>query len=89
MLFRFTIRDRAEAQRESNQTSDSDALALARHAAVSWIQEALKQNFTLVRATALASERDLGRQNLFGLHSGGMVLSFPQPGFRGAQAPTS
>lgn len=40
-----------------NQPSPSDALALARHAAVSWIQEALKQNFTLVRAIALASER--------------------------------
>jgi putative transposase len=43
-----------------NQPSDSDALALARHAAASWIQEALKQNFTLVRATALASERTWG-----------------------------
>lgn len=55
-----TAGDRAEAQRVSNQTSDSDALALARHAAVTWIQEALKQNFTLVRATALASERTWG-----------------------------
>lgn len=43
-----------------NPPSDSDALALARHAAASWIQEALKQNFTLVRATALASERTWG-----------------------------
>jgi transposase InsO family protein len=43
-----------------NQPSDSDALALARHAAVTWIQEALKQNFTLARATALASERTWG-----------------------------
>jgi putative transposase len=43
-----------------NQPSDSDALALARHAAATWIQEALKQNFTLVRATALASERTWG-----------------------------
>jgi transposase InsO family protein len=43
-----------------NQPSDSDALALARHAAASWIQEALKQNFTLARATALASERSWG-----------------------------
>ena len=43
-----------------NQPSDSEALALARHAAASWIQEALKQNFTLVRATALASERPWG-----------------------------
>jgi putative transposase len=43
-----------------NQPSDSDALALVRHAAATWIQEALKQNFTLVRATALASERTWG-----------------------------
>ena len=43
-----------------NQPFDSDALALARHATASWIQEALKQNFTLARATALASERTWG-----------------------------
>ena len=43
-----------------NQPSDSEALALARHAAVSWIAEALKQNFTLARATTLASERSWG-----------------------------
>jgi putative transposase len=43
-----------------NPPSDSEALALARHAAASWIQEAIKQNFTLVRACALASERPWG-----------------------------
>ena len=43
-----------------NQPPDSDALALVRHAAATWIQAALKQNFTLVRATALASERTWG-----------------------------
>jgi putative transposase len=43
-----------------NQPSDSDALALVRHAAATWIQEALAQNFTLARATALASERTWG-----------------------------
>lgn len=43
-----------------NEPSHSDATALARHAAVSWIQEALKQNYTLARATALASERTWG-----------------------------
>jgi hypothetical protein len=43
-----------------NQPIDSDALALARHAAANWIQEAVKQNFTLARATALASERTWG-----------------------------
>ena len=43
-----------------NEPSPTDALALARHAAATWIQEALKQNFTLARATALASERTWG-----------------------------
>jgi hypothetical protein len=43
-----------------NEPSPSDALALARHAAATWIQEALKQHFTLARATALASERTWG-----------------------------
>ena len=43
-----------------NQPSQSDATALARHAAVTWIQEALKENYTLARATALASERTWG-----------------------------
>jgi putative transposase len=46
-----------------NQPSDSEALALARHAAVSWMAEALKQHFTLARATALASERTWGGQS--------------------------
>ncbi len=44
----------------NQQPSDSEALALARHAAASWIAEALKQHFTLARATALASERTWG-----------------------------
>jgi len=38
----------------------STELALARHAAVSWIQQALEQNCTLARALALASERHWG-----------------------------
>jgi putative transposase len=43
-----------------NQPQKPDALALARHAAVSWIQEALKEHFTLARALSLASERTWG-----------------------------
>lgn len=43
-----------------NEPPNSEALALARHAAATWIQEALKQNFTLIRAIALASERTWG-----------------------------
>jgi transposase InsO family protein len=37
-----------------------DALALARHAAVSWVQEAINEHFTLARALSLASERPWG-----------------------------
>lgn len=43
-----------------NEPQKPDALALARHAAVSWIQEALKSQFTLARALSLASERTWG-----------------------------
>ena len=43
-----------------NQPIHSEDLALARHAAATWIQEAIHQNFTLARATALASERTWG-----------------------------
>lgn len=46
-----------------NEPSNSDALALARHAAVTWIQEALKEHFTLVRALHLASQRLWGGQS--------------------------
>ena len=42
------------------EPSNADQEALTRHAAVSWIEEALKENFTLARATALASERTWG-----------------------------
>jgi putative transposase len=38
----------------------STELALARHAAVSWIQQAVEQNCTLARSLALASERPWG-----------------------------
>ena len=38
----------------------SETTALARHAAVCWVQEALKENFTLTRALALASEHQWG-----------------------------
>jgi len=46
----------------NSEPSDSNALALARHAAASWIAEALKEHFTLARALALASERPWGGQ---------------------------
>jgi transposase InsO family protein len=46
-----------------NEPTNTEALALARHAAATWIQEALNQNFTLARATALASQRIWGGQS--------------------------
>lgn len=46
-----------------NEPASSDPLALVRHTAVSWIQEALKENFTLTRALSLASERTWGQKH--------------------------
>lgn len=40
---------------QSNESSD--ALSLARHAAVSWIQQTVNENLSLVRALQLASQR--------------------------------
>lgn len=45
------------------ELESSEALALARHAAVTWIQEALKENFSLVRALQLASQRPWGQKH--------------------------
>ena len=63
-----------------NQPSHSDALALARHAAVTWIQEALKQNYTLARATALASERTWGGKTYSASTLESWYYAFAQPG---------
>jgi len=68
-----------------NQPSDSDALALARHAAVSWIAEALKQNFTLARATALASERTWGDQTYSASTLEGWYYAWRHQGFEALQ----
>ena len=72
-----------------NQPSDSDALALARHAAASWIQEALKQNFTLARATALASERTWGGKTYSASTLEGWYYLLRHQGFDGAAPPTA
>jgi len=64
-----------------NQPSESDALALVRHAAVSWIAEALKQNFTLARATALASERTWGDQTYSASTLEGWYYDWRRQGF--------
>jgi transposase InsO family protein len=46
-----------------NESENTDAGALARHAAATWIEDALKHNFTLARATVLASERTWGERS--------------------------
>jgi transposase InsO family protein len=63
----------------------SDATALARHAAVCWVQEALKGNFTLARALALASERQWGG-NLYSTSTlEGWYYAFDREGFSALQ----
>lgn len=66
-----------------NQPSDSDASALVRHAAVSWIAEALNQNFTLARATALASERTWGGKTYSASTLEGWYYDWRHHGFEG------
>src|SRR5512140_2593741 len=68
-----------------NHPSDSDASALARHAAVSWIAEALKQNFTLARATALASERTWGGKTYSASTLEGWYYEWRHQGFEALQ----
>lgn len=68
-----------------NQPSVSDALALARHAAVSWIQEALKENYTLARATALASERTWGGKTYSASTLESWYYAFQLQGFEALQ----
>ena len=68
-----------------NQAEPSDALALARHAAVSWIQEAIKQNFTLVRALSLASERTWGAKTYSASTLENWYYEFRAQGFKALQ----
>lgn len=68
-----------------NEPSHSDATALARHAAVSWIQEALKENYTLARATALASERTWGGKTYSASTLEGWHYAYQLQGFEALQ----
>jgi putative transposase len=68
-----------------NQPSSSDVLALARHSAVSWIQEALQQHFTLARATALASERSWNGQTFSASTLESWYYTYKHEGFAGLQ----
>lgn len=68
-----------------NQPAQSDVLALARHAAVSWIQEALQQNFTLARATARASERTWHGKTFSASTLESWYYTYKHEGFAGLQ----
>jgi transposase InsO family protein len=68
-----------------NQPSPSDTTALARHAAVTWIQEALKENYTLARATALASERTWGGKTYSASTLESWYYAFELEGFEALQ----
>jgi putative transposase len=68
-----------------NEPTSSEALALIRHAAVSWIAEALKQNHTLARATALASERTWGDQTYSASTLEGWYYAWHHQGFEALQ----
>jgi putative transposase len=68
-----------------NQPSHSDATALIRHAAVTWIQEALKENYTLARATALASERTWGGKTYSASTLQGWHYAYQLEGFEALQ----
>lgn len=60
-------------------------MALARHAAVTWIQEALKENYTLARATALASERTWGGKTYSASTLEGWHYTYQLEGFEALQ----
>ena len=78
-------RGRADALAPMILPDKSDATALARHAAVCWVQEALKENFALTRALALASERQWGGK-LYGTSTlEGWYYAFKQEGFSALQ----
>jgi len=68
-----------------NQPSSSDALALARHAAVTWIQEALKENYTSARATAMDSERTWGGNTYSASILESWHYAYQQEGFEALQ----
>ena len=60
-------------------------MALARHAAVTWIQEALKDNYTLTRAAVLASERPWGGKLYSASALEGWYRDYEQGGFEALQ----
>lgn len=70
-------------------TKDSpDPLALAKHAAVCWVEQALQEHFSVKRALALASERPWGGQLYAASTLEGWLYTFRKEGFSGLCRPT-
>jgi transposase InsO family protein len=70
-------------------TKDSpDPLALAKHAAVCWVEQALREHFSVQRALALASERPWGGQLYSASTLEGWLYTFRKEGFSGLCRPT-
>lgn len=67
--------------------SNSDQVALARHAAVCWVQQAIKENFTLTRALTLASEREWGGRFYCPSTLEDWFYAFRHQGFEALQRP--
>lgn len=65
-----------------------DPLALAKHAAVCWVEQAIKEHFSVKRALALASERPWGAQFYSASTLEGWLYTFRKEGFSGLCRPT-
>lgn len=65
-----------------------DPLALAKHAAVCWVEEAIKELYGVQRALTLASERPWGGQLYAPSTLEGWLYTFRKEGFRGLCRPT-
>ena len=67
--------------------TENDQVALARHGAVCWVEQAIKENFTLTRALTLASEREWGGRFYKPSTLEDWFYVFRHEGFEGLQRP--
>lgn len=65
-----------------------DPLALAKHAAVCWVEQAIQELYGVQRALALASERPWGGQLYSASTLEGWLYTFRKEGFSGLCRPT-
>ena len=69
--------------------SDSpNPVALAKHAAVCWVEQAIQEHFPIKRALALASERHWGGKLYSPSTLEGWLYTFRKEGFSGLCRPT-